>query len=130
MQCAQPRPVDVPLSNHPGYDGTVAKLKARATAAPGSNPFVSGQPVVDRAMRVLNTCARAQKTRFMLMALGGTGPLHALATDVQGPIDAHPEDDDHVRAGLLALGNSHNSLPTAFPFSIIAAAPLGLQVTR
>ena len=28
------------------------------------NPFVSGQPVVDRAMRVLNACARAQKARF------------------------------------------------------------------
>jgi metallo-beta-lactamase class B len=121
--------IDVPLSNHPGYDGTVAKLKARATAAPGSNPFVSGQPVVDRAMRVLNTCARAQKTRFMLMAQGGTGPLHALATDVPGPIDAH-HDDDHVHAGVIALGNAHQAQATAFPFSIIAGAPLGLQVTR
>jgi len=121
--------IDVPLSNHPGYDGTVAKLKARATAAPGFNPFVSGQPVVDRAMRVLNTCARAQKTRFMLMAQGGTGPLHALATDVPGPIDAH-HDDDHVHAGVIALGNAHHAQATAFPFSLIAGAPLGLQVTR
>ena len=60
--------IDVPLSNHPGFDGTVAKLKARATASKGANPFISGQPVVDRAMRVLNTCARAQKARFLLTA--------------------------------------------------------------
>lgn len=122
--------IDVPLSNHPGYDGTVAKLKARATAAAGANPFVSGQPVVDRAMRVLNTCARAQKTRFMLMAQAGAGPLHALATDVQGPIDSHPDDDDHVHAGMLSLGNTHSVQPTAFPFSFVAGASYGLQVTR
>lgn len=59
--------IDVPLSNHPGYDGTVAKLKAKSTAKEEiKNPFVSGQPVVDRAMRVLNACARAQKARFTL----------------------------------------------------------------
>lgn len=62
--------IDVPLSNHPGYDGTVAKLKAREAAPNGPNPFVSGQPVVDRALQVLGTCARAQKTRFQMMAQG------------------------------------------------------------
>jgi metallo-beta-lactamase class B len=57
--------IDVPLSNHPGYDGTVAKLKAKSAAKEEiKNPFVSGQPVVDRAMRVLNACARAQRARF------------------------------------------------------------------
>jgi metallo-beta-lactamase class B len=29
--------IDVPLSNHPGFDGTVAKLKARKAAAGGAN---------------------------------------------------------------------------------------------
>jgi metallo-beta-lactamase class B len=66
--------IDVPLSNHSGVDGTVAKLKARAAAPNGPNPFVSGQPVVDRAMRVLNTCARAQRGRFQLTAVAGGAP--------------------------------------------------------
>ena len=114
--------IDVPLSNHPGFDGTVAKLKARATAAPGANPFVSGQPVVDRAMRVLNTCARAQKTRFLLTAQAGSGPLYATATDNLGPIAAHPDDDDHVLAGLLALAAPQEAKPTAFPFSMLVSA--------
>ena len=69
--------IDVPLSNHPTYDGTVAKLKVRATAPGGPNPFVSGQPVVDRAMRVLNTCARAQKVRYQMMADSGEKQSHA-----------------------------------------------------
>lgn len=58
--------IDVPLSNHPTYDGTVAKLKARSATPTGANPFISGQPVVDRAMQVLGACARAQKTRFLI----------------------------------------------------------------
>lgn len=113
--------IDVPLSNHPGYDGTVAKLKARAAAAPGSNPFVSGQPVVDRAMRVLNTCARAQKTRFVLMAQAGTGPLYAASTVAPSLMDAHAEEDDHVHAGMLALGHTQPAKPTAFPFNVMAS---------
>jgi metallo-beta-lactamase class B len=113
--------IDVPLSNHPGYDGTVAKLKARASAAAGSNPFVSGQPVVDRAMRVLNTCARAQKTRFVLMAQAGTGPLYAASTVAPSLMDAHAEEDDHVHAGMLALGHTQPAKPTAFPFNVMAS---------
>ena len=113
--------IDVPLSNHPGFDGTVAKLKARASAAPGSNPFVSGQPVVDRAMRVLNTCARAQKTRFVLMAQAGTGPLYAASTVAPSLMDAHAEEDDHVHAGMLALGHTQPAKPTAFPFNVMAS---------
>lgn len=58
--------IDVPLSNHPGYDGTLNKLKARAENPSSPNPFVSGQAVVERAMQVLNTCARAQKARFLI----------------------------------------------------------------
>ena len=71
--------IDVPLSNHPGFDGTVAEFKARAATPKGANPFVSGQPVVDQAMRVLNTCARAQKARFLLTAGGGSGEVYASA---------------------------------------------------
>ena len=113
--------IDVPLSNHPGFDGTVAKLKARASAAASSNPFVSGQPVVDRAMRVLNTCARAQKTRFVLMAQAGTGPLYAASTVAPSLMDAHAEEDDHVHAGMLALGHTQPAKPTAFPFNVMAS---------
>jgi len=109
--------IDVPLSNHPGFDGTVAKLKARATAPKGANPFVSGQPVVDRAMRVLNTCARAQKARFLLAAGGGSGEVYAsaaaahegaahevahdkpaAAAPVVFPYSAHAEDHDGLCA--------------------------------
>ena len=71
--------IDVPLSNHPGFDGTVAKLKARAATPTGANPCVSGQPVVDRAMRVLNTCARAQRARFLMTADSGAYEAYASA---------------------------------------------------
>jgi metallo-beta-lactamase class B len=71
--------IDVPLSNHPGFDGTVTKLKARVAAPSAANPFVSGQPVVERAMRVLGTCARAQRARFQMMADGGTVQTYAAA---------------------------------------------------
>jgi metallo-beta-lactamase class B len=57
--------VDVMLSNHPGFDGTVAKLQAYR-ARPASNPFVTGTPVVDRSLRIMGTCARAQKDRFLI----------------------------------------------------------------
>jgi metallo-beta-lactamase class B len=71
--------IDVPLSNHPTYDGTVAKLKARVAAPSAANPFISGQPVVGRAMQVLGTCARAQRARFQMMAHGGTEQVLATA---------------------------------------------------
>ncbi len=122
--------IDVPLSNHPGFDGTVAKLKARANAAPGSNPFVSGQSVVDRAMRVLNTCARAQKTRFLLTAQAGAENIYAVAVSVQDQRGSHHDDDDHVHAGILALGNINHAPPIAFPFSVDTPAPVGLTVHR
>lgn len=101
--------IDVPLSNHPGYDGTVAKLKARAAAPAGTNPFVSGQPVVDRAMHVLNTCAKAQKTRFELTAGGGAGPTAATAS-------SDTEADEHLLDGsLLASGPGRDAAPQPFP---------------
>jgi metallo-beta-lactamase class B len=120
--------IDVPLSNHPGYDGTVAKLKARATAAAGANPFVSGQPVVDRAMRVLNTCARAQKARFLLMAGSEAGEVYAAANGLPGPTTLHADDDDHVLAGIHAQANNHAALPLAFPFSVYGGAHAGTHV--
>jgi metallo-beta-lactamase class B len=109
--------IDVPLSNHPGFDGTVAKLKARASAPTGSNPFVSGQPVVDRAMRVLNTCARAQKARFLLMAGGSGADAYAAATGLPESTAVHAHDDDHVTAGMRALTHAHAMAPQAFPYS-------------
>jgi metallo-beta-lactamase class B len=54
------------LSNHPGYDGTVAKLRARSGNAMAPSPFVAGSEVVDRTLRVMGECARAQKSRFLL----------------------------------------------------------------
>jgi metallo-beta-lactamase class B len=109
--------IDVPLSNHPGFDGTVAKLKARASAPAGSNPFVSGQPVVDRAMRVLNTCARAQKARFLLMAGGSGADAYAAATGLPESTAVHVHDDDHVTAGIQALTHTHAVMAQAFPHS-------------
>ena len=120
--------IDVPLSNHPGYDGTVAKLKARAAGA-SSNPFVSGQAVVDRAMRVLNTCARAQKTRFLLTAQAGGGEVYA-AAHLPDHAESQAHDDDHVQAGLLALRMAQEALPTAFPFSVSAVTPLSAHAHR
>ena len=95
--------IDVPLSNHPSYDGTVAKLKARAAAPSAANPFVSGQPVVERAMRVLGTCARAQRARFQMLADGGTGQAYAAA-------DVLPDSP----VGL------EGDVPRLFPFSVAA----------
>jgi metallo-beta-lactamase class B len=58
--------VDVPLSNHPSYDGSVAKLRARQSSPGAPNPFVMGTEAVDRALHVMGECARAQKTRFLI----------------------------------------------------------------
>ena len=59
--------IDVLLSNHPGYDGTVAKLKTleqQAGSAP--NPFVMGNANVLRALTVMSECAQATRDRFAL----------------------------------------------------------------
>lgn len=110
--------IDVPLSNHPGYDGTVAKLKARAAAPSGPNPFVSGQPVVDRAMRVLNICAKAQKSRYLITAGHGiTGEKVASADDSHAHAGLLPDADNHVNASLFAMENGGEHQPMPFPFS-------------
>ena len=125
--------IDVPLSNHPSYDGTVAKLKARASAPNGANPFVSGQPTVDRAMRVLNTCARAQRARFLLTAAAENQPSRAPtvaaletslrraeADGVSGPAQplSSKREDEHPNS--VSSQQNHAALgvaPIAFPYS-------------
>ena len=62
---AKEQGVDVMLSNHPGYDGTVAKLDAMRKGA-ASNPFVIGNDAVVRGLQVMGACAKAQRDRFIL----------------------------------------------------------------
>lgn len=107
--------IDVPLSNHPAYDGTVAKLKTRAAAPAGANPFVSGQPVVDRAMRVLNTCARAQRARFLLAAADTAGETHAAVQGVRRPTGSHMEEDGRGAGRVLAYDDADGALTRPFP---------------
>ena len=65
---ARTLPVDVLISNHPGYDGSLAKAKLRAErGAQGPNPFVIGPTTVERALQVMGTCGRAQRDRFLTM---------------------------------------------------------------
>jgi metallo-beta-lactamase class B len=62
---AAERGIDVMLSNHPGYDGTVAKLAAlKGRAAAGPHPFAGGTGTVDRTLQVMGECALAQRARF------------------------------------------------------------------
>jgi len=64
---AQALGIDVMLSNHAGYDGTVAKLDAmKKDRAAQPNPFVLGVPTVVRALQAMGECAKAQKDRFLL----------------------------------------------------------------
>jgi hypothetical protein len=130
------------LSNHPGYDGTVAKLKALAAAPAGANPFVSGQPVVDRAMRVLNTCARAQKARFLIAAAGGAGEVYASTSGARegapdevaqqgqatgAPVHASLRDEGgYVAAGVHPGGHASAEVPLVFPHSAHADDHAGL----
>ena len=62
---AASQPIDVMLSNHPEWDGSIAKMNAlRAGGAGAPNPFVTGPQGVGRAMQVMGECARAQAGRF------------------------------------------------------------------
>lgn len=56
--------IDVMLSNHPSFDGTVEKFAAARTAA--ANPFVIGTDAVVRSLGVMEACARAQRDRFAM----------------------------------------------------------------
>ena len=64
-QVARAQQIDVMLSNHPGYDGTVKKLDLLRSGA-AANPFVIGTPTVLRALTVMGECAMAQRDRFLL----------------------------------------------------------------
>ncbi len=65
---ARARSVDVLISNHAMYDGALAKGTLRAErGGQGQNPFVIGAEGVDRSLRVMGTCGRAQRDRFLTM---------------------------------------------------------------
>jgi metallo-beta-lactamase class B len=62
---AADRGVDVMISNHPGYDGTVAKLAdLKRRVSGGAHPFVGGGGAVDRSLDVMGECSLAQRERF------------------------------------------------------------------
>ncbi len=64
---AQRQQIEVLLSNHPNYDGTVSKLEqVRKAGAGAPNPFVMGTANVVRALSVMGACARAQRDRFAM----------------------------------------------------------------
>ena len=85
---AQRENIDVMLSNHPGYDGTVAKLAAlRSNPNAAANPFVMGTPNVVRALQVMGSCARAQRDRFA-MEPGGVAKRWV-------PLREEEHDHDH-----------------------------------
>lgn len=63
----QRQPIDILMSNHPGWDGTLKKMQAmRAQGGRVPNPFVVGPKVVDRALGAMAECARAQRDRFLM----------------------------------------------------------------
>ena len=64
MRLADEQNIDVMLSNHAGYDGTVAKLAQMSAAGARGNPFVLGTPTVKRSLTVMNECAQATRERF------------------------------------------------------------------
>jgi metallo-beta-lactamase class B len=86
---AQRDNIDVLLSNHPGYDGTIAKLQALRTNPGGENPFVMGTANVVRALHVMGACARAQRDRFA-MEPGGVARRTAPSRDDGADEHDHP----------------------------------------
>jgi metallo-beta-lactamase class B len=58
--------IDVMLSNHSSFDGTIEKFAAMRASPASGNPFVIGQDAVVRTLGVMETCARAQRDRFSL----------------------------------------------------------------
>lgn len=62
---AKEQGIDVMISNHAGYDGTIDKLAAIAKGA-AANPFVIGNDAVVRGLQVMGECAKAQRDRFIL----------------------------------------------------------------
>ena len=57
--------IDVMISNHSGYDDSLRKMDAlRRGAAP--NPFVIGSDAVVHGLRAMESCAKAQRDRFVM----------------------------------------------------------------
>jgi len=57
--------IDVFLSNHSEWDGSIEKMNLlRAGSPSGNHPFVVGPQTVERALPVMDECARAQSDRF------------------------------------------------------------------
>lgn len=65
-ELARTEGIDIMLSNHPSFDGTVDKFAALQAAPTGANPFVIGQDAVIRSLGVMESCARAQRDRFAM----------------------------------------------------------------
>jgi metallo-beta-lactamase class B len=56
---------DVFLSNHPNWDGSVAKMAALAKRGPGDpHPYVIGAPALQRYLTVAAECAKAGRLRL------------------------------------------------------------------
>ena len=102
------------LEQPPGLRRHGGQAQGPSVRAKGANPFVSGQPVVDRAMRVLNTCARAQKARFLLTAGGGSGEVYASAAGAR------------ESAGHEVAHDKPAAAPVVFPYSAHAGDHDGL----
>ncbi len=68
-ELAREQRVEVLLSNHPSFDGTVAKLAALRSGprADGTHPYVVGTDTVVRALTVAGECARANRVRFQML---------------------------------------------------------------
>ena len=62
---AREQNVEVMISNHASYDGTMPKLAALARGA-SPNPFVIGNDAVVRGLQAMGECAKAQRDRFLL----------------------------------------------------------------
>lgn len=58
--------IDVMLSNHASFDGTIEKFAAMRASPTSGNPFVIGHDAVLRTLGVMETCARAQRDRFAM----------------------------------------------------------------
>jgi metallo-beta-lactamase class B len=58
--------IDVLISNHAGFDGSLRKLDQLRAAPGAANPFVMGTPDVLRALTVMGECAAATHDRFAL----------------------------------------------------------------
>ena len=58
-------PIDVLVSNHSEWDGSIARMNSlRVAGAGAANPFVTGPQVAARSLQVMGECARAQARRF------------------------------------------------------------------